>query len=119
MLYHSFFFYHDSRLPEWAEKAIERGGMMEYIANFDFTLYAGNLQLARIASGFLIKDILEHFCQKVYSTLNPDRSLWFYSGHDYSIANALNSLGMYEKVFITTKYGVIFGTLLTEIIMKG
>lgn len=73
---------------------------MEYIAAFDFTLYADTPELARFASGFLIKEILEHFSQKANSTLDPDRSLWLYSGHDYSVANALNSLGLFEKVHI-------------------
>lgn len=93
-------FYIYKRIPEWAEKAIERGGIMEYIAAFSFTLYSGTPQLARIVSGHLIKEILEHFCQKIDGTLQPDRSLWFYSAHDFSIANALNSLGMFEKVCI-------------------
>lgn len=73
---------------------------MEYIATFDFTLYADTPNLARFASGFLIKEILEHFSQKANSTLVPDRSLWMYSGHDFSIVNALNSLGLYDKVLL-------------------
>lgn len=82
----------------WGEKAIERGGLMEYIATFDYTLYADTPELARFASGFLIKEILDNFSQKANSTLNPDRSLWIYSGHDYSIVNALNSLGLFKEV---------------------
>lgn len=71
---------------------------MEYISAFDFVLYAATPDLARFASGFLIKEILENFSQKANATLNPDRVLWLYSGHDYSIANALNSFGLFEKV---------------------
>lgn len=71
---------------------------MEYIATFDFTLYADTSELARFASGFLFKEMLEHFSQKANSTLQPDRSFWMYSGHDFSIANALNSIGVFEEV---------------------
>lgn len=71
---------------------------MEYIGKFDFVLYASTPEMARFASGFLIKEILEHFTQKVNSTLNPDRVLWLYSGHDYSITNALNSFGLFKEV---------------------
>lgn len=87
-------------LPKWAEKAVERDGIMEYIATFDFTLYADTPELARFASGFLFKEMLEHFSQKATSTLQPDRSFWMYSGHDFSIVNALNSLGLYKEVTI-------------------
>lgn len=69
---------------------------MEYIAKFDFKIYADTPTLARIASGFLIKEIVERFAQKINSTLNPDRLLWFYSAHDYTIVNMLNSLGLFE-----------------------
>lgn len=87
----------DFRIPEWAEKALA-DGVMGYIAAFDYVLYSATPDLARFASGFLFKEILEHFTQKINATLDPDRSLWLYSGHDYSITNALNSLGMFNEV---------------------
>lgn len=85
------------RIPDWAEKAIA-GGIMEYIAAFDFVLYADTPELARFASGFLIKEIVENILQKINATLHPNRSLWLYSGHDYTIANALNSFGLFKEV---------------------
>lgn len=90
------------RLPAWAEKAIETGGIMDYIAKFNFKLSSNTPQLARLKFGFLIKDILQHFSQKINSTLRPNRSLWLYSAHDYTIANVLNSLGLFE-VFINSE----------------
>lgn len=85
------------RIPDWAEEAIKEG-IMEYISAFDFVLYAATPELARFASGFLFKEILEKFTQKINATLDPDRVLWLYSGHDYSITNALNSFGLYKEV---------------------
>lgn len=95
------------RIPEWAEQAIN-DGIMEYIATFDFVLYAATPELARFASGFLFKEILENFSQKINETLSPNRSLWLYSAHDYSIANALNSFGLFEKVRSSFLNSVIY-----------
>lgn len=86
------------RIPEWGEKAIKPGGIMQYIATYDFLLYSSTPELARFASGFLIKEILENFSRKINATLDPNRSLWLYSAHDYTIVNALNSFGLFEKV---------------------
>lgn len=72
---------------------------MEYIAAYDFVFYAATPELARFASGFLFKEIVEKFSQKVNGALNPNRALWLYSGHDYSITNALNSFGLLTEVF--------------------
>lgn len=82
------------RLPEWAQKAIN--GPMEYIAQFDYKTYADTPELARLKSGFLLKEMFEHISQKVSGTLKPNRSLWLYSGHDLTILNMLNSLGLFE-----------------------
>lgn len=69
---------------------------MEYIAKFYHKMYADTPQLARVESGFLLKEILEHFTQKINSTLEPDRSLWFYSGHSITISFMLQSLGVFK-----------------------
>lgn len=92
-----FIFLFTCRLPEWAAKAIN--GPMEYIAQFDYKTYADTPELARLKSGFLLKEMLEHFSQKIDATLKPNRSLWLYSGHDLTILNMLNSLGLYEVCF--------------------
>lgn len=91
---------HISRIPEWAEDAIKVGGIMEYIAQLDFTMYANQHDLALIASGPFLKEVIDHFIDKVQGNLKPDRSLWLYSGHDFSIFNALNSLGMMNTVYV-------------------
>lgn len=94
MFFHHFIF----SLPEWAANAIERGGAMEYIATFDFKTYTDTPQLARLKSGFLLKEILEHFSQKINLTLQPNRSLWIYSAHDITITNMLNALGLFKVI---------------------
>lgn len=69
---------------------------MEYIAKLHINSYAATPELARLKSGFLIKEIMERFKKKIDATLSPDRSLWLYSAHDYTIANMLNAFGVYK-----------------------
>lgn len=83
-------------LPAWAEKAIAPNGIMDYIAKFNFKLSSNTPQLARLKFGYFIKEIFRHFSQKISSNLRPNRSLWLYSAHDFTIANILNSFGLFE-----------------------
>lgn len=39
---------------------------------------------------------MERFTSKIFGELEPDRALWLYSAHDETIANILNSLGLFE-----------------------
>lgn len=83
-------------LPDWAEEAIQPNSTMEYIAKLLIKSNADTPELARLKSGFLIKEIMERFNQKISSTIQPDRSLWLYSAHDLTIANVLNAFGLFE-----------------------
>lgn len=69
---------------------------MEYIVGFYHKMYAATPDLARIESGFLIREIYERFLQKVNGTLQPNRSTWFYSAHSITISFMLTSLGLFE-----------------------
>lgn len=89
----------DSRLADWAEKAVKRNGIVEYISAYNYKTFADTKQLARVESGWLLKEIIERFYQKVNSTLQPDRKLWLYSAHNLNLATMLNSLGMFEVLF--------------------
>ncbi|KAG4071333.1 hypothetical protein HA402_004037 [Bradysia odoriphaga] len=82
-------------LPAWAERALKPDSPMNYIANLYFQSYAATPELARLKQGFLIKEIMDRFSQKIHSTLEPDRKLWLYSAHDLTIVNVLNSLGLF------------------------
>ncbi|XP_031629368.1 prostatic acid phosphatase-like isoform X2 [Contarinia nasturtii] len=83
-------------LASWAQEAIKPKGVMEYIASFNQKLKSDTKELARLQSGFLIKEIFERFGQKINSTLQPNRSIWYYSAHDTTISSMLNSLGLLE-----------------------
>lgn len=94
-----------SILP-WAQKAIERNGIMRYISDYYFKLATDTPQLARLSTGFLIKDIFERISQKINKTLHPDRSIYIYSAHDDTVANILNSLGLFEVTKFFLNYQI-------------
>lgn len=83
-------------LPDWTNEVFGDGSDFEWCANRDFQLQTNTPELARLSTGFLIRQMLEHFSRKIKSTLLPDRSLWIYSAHDTNIANILNSLGLFD-----------------------
>lgn len=53
-------------------------------------------EMKKIGAGFLLKEMLDRFKDKSQSKLQPNRSVWIYSGHDYTITNILNTLNLYE-----------------------
>lgn len=106
-----------TRLPQWVHTMLQPNGIMEYIATFDFKTYTDTPLLARLKSGFLFKKMLERFSQKANATLQPDRSLWFYSAHDITITNILNSLKLYKEI-LKKLYMKMCGVLLLEIFLK-
>lgn len=69
---------------------------MENIAKLHIKSAAETPELARLKSGDFIKEMMERFEAKINSTLQPDRTMWLYAVHDYTIANLLNSLGLFE-----------------------
>lgn len=88
-----FFF---KRLSDWALNAAKPYSIMYNITAFFYKMGSGNKKLARLQSGFLIREIFERFNQKINSTLTPDRKLWLYSAHDLTVSSLLNSLGIFE-----------------------
>lgn len=83
-------------LPEWTRDVFGDGSKFEWLGLHDFLLPTNTPLLTRLSTGFLIREILEHFTQKIESKLSPDRSIWIYSAHDTHIANILNFLGLFE-----------------------
>lgn len=82
-------------LPEWTKKVYPEGDM-KWVSARSFASNTNTNTLARLKTGFLLKDILDRFANKTAANLLPDRKLWVYSGHDTTIANVLNTLGLFE-----------------------
>lgn len=87
-----------SRLPEWAEPVFKPGSDFEEIALEHFKTFTATPELARLSTGFLIREILNHCSQKMKKNLTPDRSMWLYSAHDATIASILHSFGRYNVI---------------------
>ena len=52
--------------------------------------------MARIRSGFILKEILDRMKMKVDGTLKPDRSVHIYSAHDTLLSCLLYALDMFD-----------------------
>ncbi|XP_055307986.1 prostatic acid phosphatase-like [Sitodiplosis mosellana] len=89
------------QLPKWAESVMVPGGDFEYLSMFYFQIFTSTTGTKRLKSGFLLKEILDRFTKKTQSKLSPDRVLFLYFAHDNTIANMLNSLGLYKLHHIT------------------
>lgn len=74
---------------------MEPGNDFEYLALKWFEIYTVTPEMKELRSGYLLKEILDRSRDKVQSKLSPDRSLWMYFAHDFTLGGMLNSLGMY------------------------
>lgn len=82
-------------LPKWTEQVFP-GGDMEWVSGRSFATKTNTKTLARLKSGFLLKDILDRCNDKKSSHLSPDRKMWIYSAHDTTIGSMLNTLGVFD-----------------------
>lgn len=71
-------------------------GDLEMLANLCFATNTSTPVLARLKIGFLLREMLDRFEEKIDSRLEPDRNVWIYSAHDSTIASILNSIGLFK-----------------------
>lgn len=74
------------------------GGDLAMLTGLCFTSNTTTPILARLKIGFLFREILDRFEQKIESKLQPNRNLWIYSAHDSTIASVLNSIGLFKVI---------------------
>lgn len=84
-------------LPEWT-KSVFPGGDLAMLTSLCFTTNTTTPILARLKIGFLFREILDRFVDKIKSKLQPNRNLWIYSAHDSTIASVLNSIGLFKVI---------------------
>lgn len=87
-------------LPEWTRSVFTPTGELQRIAEYFLKFSTETTETKKLKSGFLLKEILERFQKKSEAKLEPDRSLWLYSGHDVTLGSILNSLGLFEVVIL-------------------
>ncbi|XP_019546796.2 prostatic acid phosphatase [Aedes albopictus] len=85
---------HGFELPEWTSKVYPEP--LKSICGEMFRYSTNTTAMTRLRAGPIIKEILTRFQQKVDNTLVPSRNLWMYSGHDISVVNLLNGLGLFK-----------------------
>lgn len=78
-------------LPNWTYSVFPN--KMKPWAEFSFAVSCYTKDLARLKTGPLFNDILNHFAN---STHHKSRKFFMYSGHDTTIANILNTLDAFE-----------------------
>lgn len=84
-------------LPQWVDYITKyTNETLEQTCSIYIESFFHTDEMKKIKGGFLIKEILDRFRNKTLSILQPDRSLWFYSAHDLTIARVLNALNLYE-----------------------
>lgn len=83
-------------LPEWTKEVYP--DKLYPISGLSFAVKTYTPLLARLKTGPLLKEILTHFKNKTMKKLDPDRSYWVYSGHDTTVANMLNTLGVFKTM---------------------
>lgn len=79
-------------MEEWEKEAIKPDGPMDEIAKIVYKL-RGLPELVRIRCGFLLKEQLDRFRQKINGKLK-DLALYIYSAHSSTITTLLNGLGL-------------------------
>jgi lysosomal acid phosphatase len=82
------------KLPEWAAEVYPT--KLFPISGLSFAVKTYTPLLARLKSGPLLKEILTHFKNKTTKKIN--QKYWVYSAHDTTVANMLNTLGVFKSL---------------------
>ena len=81
-------------LPEWTNEVYPE--KLFPISGLSFAVKTYTPLLARLKSGPLLKEILSHFKNKTKN--KHDQKYWVYSAHDTTVANMLNTLGVFKTL---------------------
>lgn len=83
-------------LPEWAKITMKSKDTLDYLKAMNYQSVTHSIEVKKIRSGFLIKEMLSHFKDKIASLLSPNRTVWIYVAHGSTIVNFLNSLNLFD-----------------------
>lgn len=83
-------------MPAWAEHLLKEPSHLQNISIFLAESLTNTIELQKLTSGFLLKEILDRFNNKTsHPELDPGRVLWMYITNNAAIINMLNSLGLF------------------------
>nr|CAD7574173.1 unnamed protein product [Timema californicum] len=86
---------HNLSLPSWT-KAVYPTKLRQIAMYTMFILPGITKDLQKYSIGRLLGDMVLHMTQKRHQKLHPDRILFLYSAHEFTVANLLHSLGVWE-----------------------
>lgn len=82
-------------LPDWTKPVFP--GKLKPLAALSFAVSCYTPEMARLKTGPLFQQMLEHFTNTTNLTREPKvRKMWMYSGHDTTIADVLMTLGAFQ-----------------------
>nr|CAD7408913.1 unnamed protein product [Timema cristinae] len=81
-------------LPEWTKSVYP--DKMKPLAELDFVVPTKTTLLKRLKSGPLLEEMVSNMKKKSENRLIPNRKMFVYSGHDTTVANFLNTLGVFD-----------------------
>ena len=97
-------------LPDWTKDVFP--SKMLPLAARSLELLTETPFMKRIKGGALATEILDQMLQKRAAKLQPDRSLFIYSGHDVTLVNLMRALGVEDQTSNKPDFGA---TLVLEL----
>lgn len=91
-------------LPEWTAPLYPERALSFY-SGYMRLMYTPTAELKRLRGGVIISEFLRTMRAKRDGTLDPDRSIFLYSGHDLTLVSLLNSMEMLDQVSANPEYG--------------
>jgi len=83
-------------LPEWTKPIFPEP--LAEASKYSFALPTWNKKLARLKTGLLVKEMIGNMKHKKETKPKTRRNLNLYSAHDSTVANLLNTLGVYNMI---------------------
>nr|CAD7437444.1 unnamed protein product [Timema bartmani] len=88
---------HNLTLPNWTAKYYPEP--LQAINQFYWYLgVAGTKELQKVAIGSFLNEMVVNMVAKKNGTLSPDRKMFLYPGHDYTISDTFLALDIYDGV---------------------
>ncbi|EDW84658.1 uncharacterized protein Dwil_GK14232 [Drosophila willistoni] len=89
-------------LPDWTENIYPEE--IRPLAERSYVLFTETNLMKRIKGGAFLTEILNKMQNKRKRNLNPDRKIFLYAGHDVTLVNVMNSLGILDQTAKLPEY---------------
>uniref|UniRef100_A0A1B6G7V5 acid phosphatase n=1 Tax=Cuerna arida TaxID=1464854 RepID=A0A1B6G7V5_9HEMI len=100
---------HNLPIPDWAASMYPEP-LTSLVVKFYYAAAIGSYEQTKYLEGELYQEIINQMQSKVTNTLDPDRRMYYYSGHDYTLMGLLTILGQQAEDlgYINTASAVIY-----------